>query len=154
MKQIWHGMLGTALGFALFTASGCTPPGKNLIDARTVVAEKQSLGCVRISHVNVYQDGPALVVDGVLNRSLSYRQQSMGHLDVAVFGPTGEMLAQASSYDRWNVCAPSTFSRTRLPLVAPKGSTVRVLFHNSRSMSPSGYTSDQWRSLWERAGKT
>lgn len=46
MNQMWHGVLATTLGFALFAPGGCTPPGKNLIDARTVVAEKQSLGCL------------------------------------------------------------------------------------------------------------
>ena len=117
--------MGFALGASLFLAGGCTPPGENLVTAGKVVVDKQSLGSVRVSRVDVYQDGETLVVDGSLRRSGSYRQRSMGHVDVAVLGPDGAMLAQKCVRDTWTHCGGNTFIWTRLPLVAPKGSTVR-----------------------------
>jgi hypothetical protein len=128
---------------------GCTPPGENLVTAGRVVVDKQSLGSVRVSRVDVYQDGETLVVDGSLSRSGGYKQRSMGHVDVAVIGPDGAVLAQKSVRDSWAHCGASTFIWTRLPLVAPEGSTVRVLFHDSRTVPASGHTPEEWEALWK-----
>lgn len=147
-RTLWT-TLGVAIVASVLLAGGCASPGENLVAAGTVVAEKQSVGGVRVSRVNVYQDGQTLVVDNSLRRSASYRQRSMGHVDVAVLGPDGAILAQKSFRDQWLTCHWSTFHSARLPLVAPRGSTVRVLFHDTHSTPSTGHTPQEWEALWE-----
>jgi hypothetical protein len=147
--------IGVALGASLFLTGGCTPPGENLVTAGKVVVNKQSLGRVRVSRAEVYQDGETVVVDCNLRHpGAGHYHGTMGHMDVAVLGPDGVMLAQKSSSGPWLNCNGHSFLRTRLPLVAPEGSTVRVLFHDSRTVPTSGHTPEEWEALWKTAPRT
>ena len=148
MKRILLMTVGVAIGAASLLAGGCTPPGENMVTSCQVTVEKQSQGKVQISRVDVYQDGETLVVDGSLTRSLGYRQMRMGHVDVAVLGPDGAILSQKGLRDTWSDRGISTFIETRLPIVAPNDSTVRVLFHDSHKVPASGHTPEEWEALW------
>ena len=129
-------------------SGGCTPPGENLVKAGVVSVERQDEGAVKVTLADVYQHGGTLIVDATLRRSGIGRQESMGHVDVAVVERDGTILAQKSFRDNWKHCDRSTFFWARLPVVAPKGSTVRVVFHDSADVPDAGHTAEQWQSLW------
>ena len=146
--------MGLALGASLFLAGGCAPPGKNLSAAGAVSVERQSAGAVKISRIDVYQDGEMLVVDGSLRRSSGHTQRTMGHIDIAVVDPAGRIMAQKSFRDAWLGCRGGTFFTTMMPLMPPKGSTVCVVFHNARNVHESGHTDQEWETMRKNAPKT
>jgi hypothetical protein len=152
---MWFGLLAVVFSVPVFLTGGCTPPGENLVTRGQVLVDKQSSGSVRISRADVYQDGENLVVDGSLYNSGLHRQRSKGHTDIAVLSPDGTMLAQKSFRDSWQSHSHGrTYFTTRMPLTPPKGSTIRVLFHDSRTVPASGHTPEEWAALWKAAPKT
>ena len=149
MNHLWIAAIGVAMAGVLCSAGGCSPPGENLVTAGKVVVEAQSVGRVRIFTADVFQDGDTLVVDVSLRRPDHHGPQTMGHMDVAVLGPDGAMLAQKYVHDTWSRRSERTFIWARLLLVAPKGSTVRVLFHESKAGCVTRHTQKEWEVLWE-----
>lgn len=154
MKKLWIAVMGVAMAGLLCLGGGCAPPGENLVTAGKVVAQTQSTGGVCVSRAEVYQDGRTLVVDISLQRSGHHGPGSTGHIDVAVLGPDGSLLKQESFHNVWKRCGTSTITWARLPLVAPKGSIVRVLFHDAKAGFASGHAPEEWEALWKTSPRT
>jgi hypothetical protein len=80
-----------------------------------------------------------LVINGELTGSSRYAHGT-GHVDLAIIGPSGELLAKTSVY-----YAPKSIGRkgsvrqprfeARFPLVPPDGSRVRVALHSNHGPS-------------------
>lgn len=154
MNNRWKSAMSVAMAGALCLAGGCAPPGENLVMAGKAVAQTQSTGEVQISRADVYQDDGTLVVDISLQRPTHDGTGKAGHIDVAVLGPDGSLLKQDSFGNVWRRCGTSTFIWARLPIVAPKGSTVRVLFHADDAGVASRHTPADWEVFWKAAPRT
>jgi hypothetical protein len=142
-----------AICMAIVVASGCVPRGQNLVAAGTVSVDRQSEGRIRVSSVDVYQDDETLIVEGSLSRWAGFKARSMGHVDVVVVDPDGKVLAQKNFPDIWPNCHGNSFFTTEMPLIAPKGATVRAIYHDSRVVPALGHTDSELLDLYGRVAK-
>ena len=128
---------------ATMTGFSCASNRVNLLKDGNIKIERISSKDYEISHVDVYLDNGALVVQGNVERH-GHSGTETGHVDIAVVSPGGEVLDQISTlYKPRIIPARMIFRRkayftARLPMIPPKGSTVRVAYH--RDSKPGGKT--------------
>jgi hypothetical protein len=111
---------------------GCATGRVNLVENGTVSVEKTGSGNFYISRAYAHQDQDQLVVSGRVKSRLPYNTAG-GHVDVAVAGPDGSIIARASARlilknARRRATRESAFT-SRIPVTAPRGSTVHVTYH-------------------------
>lgn len=127
------------MGFILAAAaiSGCAAKRVSLVDNGTVSVERVRPESRHLSSIDVYQDGDEMVVASIVKRRHPLCLVARGHVDVTVLGPDGAVLKQAgTSHISQEVGTRIRTKRrftslfeTRIPMTAPKGSTVRVAYN-------------------------
>ena len=128
------------LAAACLGAAGCAAKGTDLAAAGVVSLERPPSGRIYVSGAHVRAVGNTLVVSGRVRR-LDLSAGGAGHVDVAVIGPGGRVLAQAGTAYIPRIIprkgARESYFTVRLDLVPPDGSKVRAVYHKGRA-SPSG----------------
>jgi len=131
-----HGVLTVlAIGLVSFMTTGCTRPGVNLVETGAVTVNRAPAANVGFTWVDVYQDNETLVVCGKVVPRFVTGGPIEGHVDIAVLDASGSLLKEVRtdtlSIGRARIGGGSTGHRfeSRLPLVAPPGTTVRASFH-------------------------
>ncbi len=129
-------LLLLAIFIACIAMIGCTAKGVNLVDKGIVSIEKVPTSDIYVSAAYVYQDGDELVISGKVKHRHAHRK-SGGHVDITILDPEGKIIMEVTtSYlpriIRSKGSREARFS-VRLPFIPPKGSTVRVAFHDQNS---------------------
>ncbi len=123
-----------ALAISSFVASACSTNRVNLADNRTVSLERVHSDNITVSRVYVYQDGDQLEISGRVKRRSSSIFNG-GHVDIAIISPDGEILEQVSTRYYPRIIrrrgARESFFTARLTAIPPKGSIVRVAYHEA-----------------------
>lgn len=120
------------LGLAVVIAAGCMMKGVNLREAGIARVEilASTDPVVRIDKVGIFQDGRELVVTGWAYKNGPRYGTYEGHIDVAVID-TGGKAVNVGTAEYRHVPSRHRYSpfEVRLPLVAERGTLVRLLFH-------------------------
>lgn len=149
MRPVNLALLGTAIGLAL----GCSQSSSIAASDGAISIQQQSSRNVQLRSLVVCQDATGLRIDGDLVRLAGFRRQHMGHLDIAVSGPDGRILAAKSIADSWFTGQSAQPFRARIAVGPPQGSTVRVMFHESPASCPPD-SPRQFEALWQRSHAT
>lgn len=140
-------MRTTVIGFALALGStltiGCAGARPNLAESGALRVERPDTPKASVTQAYLYRDeGGGLLVSGKVKRDTGHAMALGGHVDVAVYGPEGRMLEQVSvSYLPGDLQQFKSQRRmgasfsARFPTMPPQGSTIRVAFHETRSLS-------------------
>lgn len=123
--------LGSMVTVSLLLCSGCATPGQDLLATGIVSVAQPPAGKVGIADLSVHQDGETLIVEGRLSRPGGPKIPSVGRVEVTVMAPGGQSFGQKSLSGRWRACHGAAPFAVRMPLTAPKGSVVRVLYQDS-----------------------
>jgi hypothetical protein len=86
MKKAIFPIIGCVLGLV---SGGCVTQQPLPLGIRT---ESHSAGGVKIVGVNLFEDKNELLIHGIVQSDLGYYGSIFRHLDVAVYGPSGELL--------------------------------------------------------------
>ena len=120
-----------AVIIAAALASGCTRTRANLVENRTVSVETVDSQRTRVSRVSAYQEDTQLVITGRLRRRGTFAVAGSGLVDVIILGPDGTVIDEGSTryVPRLIRKGHSSTFTMRFPVVAPKGTVVRVAHH-------------------------
>ncbi|MBW1862595.1 MAG: hypothetical protein JRJ02_09515 [Deltaproteobacteria bacterium] len=126
---------------------GCTSGRSNLALSDTVYIERVPSSNRSILGVQVYAEDHQLVINGRVKRRNASFVNGEGHIDIAVVGPEGDILEQASTKyvpriipNRKMRGMRGSYFEVRLPDIPPTGSTVRIAYH--RTAIPADRTLD------------
>lgn len=120
---------------ALLIAGGCASP--YVLDPQgNFYIECIPSSRAYLSDINVDQQGEELVIQGAVSR-LNDAFSGIGHVDVAVVSPAGQVISQASAPYEPKILPKTPGARRhrasrfeiRLSAVPPKGSYIRLAFH-------------------------
>jgi hypothetical protein len=120
------------LGFLVSVLAGCAMNGVNLKD--TGIARVEILPsddpAVNIERADLYQDDGELVVKGSAYKLGPKYRSYRGHIDVAVIDPQGQPQGLSTAEYR-RVPSRHRYTRfeVRFPVVAERGTLVRMVFH-------------------------
>ena len=141
--------------FVIFSiaVSGCSQtPTASLTAVKTFHLDVSSTD-IQTLDVQAYQDGEELVVSGRVRRRCNFCYEDVrGHVDIALLGPDGSVLATGSTfYSPRSI--PKTGSRSssflaRLPVIAGGGVAICTAYHEELDPadSASGTKTFQCRS--------
>jgi hypothetical protein len=107
----------------------------NLVENGTASLEFVPSKGIYVSKAYVYQDGDDLVITGKVKRH-SGSLSVTGHVDIVILDPKGTTLKKVAVSHvprivRRQGASDASFS-ARLPIIPPKGATVRLGFHSSK----------------------
>jgi hypothetical protein len=123
---------------AIFAAPGMAISGYasaqlDLVKNEAVKVEIVSIAGNYVSRAFAYKDGDEVVIDGWAKRR-NTSSSSKGHVDIAVFGPKGELIEQVSAHYMPSIIPRkgrrASVFEVRLPGI-PDRSTVRIAYHGS-----------------------
>ncbi|MEK6777934.1 MAG: hypothetical protein AABY87_13820 [bacterium] len=135
MQRIKQTILSIFILVALWILfSGCTANRINLVEQGAVSLVMVQSKMITISKAYVYQDVDVLEVSGNVKR----RDSSIGnwgHVDISVINPGNEIVDQVSTRYYPGIIrrrgARESFFTARLTAIPPKGSIVRVAYHEA-----------------------
>ena len=118
--------------------TGCASNRSNLAESGIFHIERMPSGNMSILGVQAFADNDQLVINGRVKRHSATFVDGGGHIDIAVFGPEGEILEQVSTdyvpriIPRWKMRGMrGSYFEIRLPDIPPAGSTVRIAYHRN-----------------------
>jgi len=121
----------------LLVVTGCAA-NKNLSFVNNFTIQENSTKDIKITKTRAYIDDGTFVVSGKLKRQY-IRKSCPGHIDIAVIDPDGSVFDHVSTkltlpFNSRSKRKNSTFEAqfTQMP---PKGSTIRINFHNKSSLN-------------------
>ena len=122
------------IGMTTFVMSINASDRKDLVENGTVSLELVPFRGIYVSIGNVYQDGGGVVITGTVR--CHYGSFAIaGHVDITILDPAGKTLKKVTvSHVPKTVLRKEkrdVFFTGRLPIIPPRGSTVRVSYHNS-----------------------
>lgn len=135
--------VGIVPAVAMILCSGCATPGQDLLSTGVVSVLQSAAGAVRVTDICVHQDGETLIVEGRLSRPGGAKVPSLGYVEVTVTTPDGRSLGQKRLAGRWRTCHGTAPFVVCVPLVAPKGSMVKVLYQDSAGDNGGGVSSSR-----------
>jgi hypothetical protein len=124
--------LAGCLGLLVSILAGCAMNGVNLMHAGVARVEilPSDDPAVSIERAGLYQDGGELVVKGQAYKAGPKYRTYRGHIDVALIDPHGQPIGmKTAEYRRVPSRHRHTRYEVRFPLVAERGTLVRMVFH-------------------------
>ncbi|RJR51752.1 MAG: hypothetical protein C4576_03095 [Desulfobacteraceae bacterium] len=128
---LWSCVAALALLASGLVLGGCTYNRVQLAGGKTFSIERVESNPIYISWVYAEEKNEEMIIKGLL-RTNSSNTHGTGHIDVAVFGPGGELLGQTSTdyaQKEFRKYRREARFETRFPLVPPDGSKIRVALH-------------------------
>jgi len=113
--------------------SGCASTRLDLTENEAIKVERVPAKGYYISRAFVYRDGDEIIIGGWIKRR-NTSSSSKGHVDMAIFGPEGELIQQISTNYMPRII-PRKGRRASVFEVhlsgIPDRSTVRIAYHRS-----------------------
>ncbi|MBV5329527.1 MAG: hypothetical protein JZU65_18190 [Chlorobium sp.] len=123
-------IMASTFALAACTVKPSSPPAPDSLATKILSTSE-----VQIVQTSARQDGENIVVDGQVRRTVTGgRGIIKGHIDIGIIDTEGNTIGRVVTNVSPEIIPnrgvmTSSFT-TRIPLVAPQGSVVRVRFHN------------------------